>query len=59
MKSKWDGPADQAWSQKVASLAADALLDAKLIGPADLDAARELISQEIVVRLALGDRPKL
>ena len=45
------------WSQDIAELAADALIDAKLLGSDDLAKAKEIIAEEIWVRLNLGDFP--
>ena len=48
---------DQEWSQRIGILAADALLDAGLIQKADLKKAEVIISEEVLVRLTLQDRP--
>ena len=45
------------WSQDVAALAADALVDAKLIDVGSLAKATEIIAEEIWIRLNLGDYP--
>jgi len=45
------------WSNTVAELAADALIDTKLIHKEDLDKAIEVIAEEIYCRLCLGDTP--
>jgi len=45
------------WSQDIAVLAADALVDAKLLSSDDLAKATEIIAEEIWVRLNLGDFP--
>ena len=47
------------WSQDIAELAADALVDAKLIDPGNLARAKEIIAEEIWVRLNLGDFPAM
>ncbi len=48
---------DEAWSLKVADLAADRLLEAGLLMEDKLEAAIQLIAEEIGVRLALDARP--
>ena len=48
---------DKAWSDSVASIAASTLQVAKLLPDADYDRVREIIAEEILVRLILGDRP--
>jgi predicted Zn-dependent peptidase len=45
------------WSRRVAELAADVLVTAKLITKEQFDQSRDIITEEISVRLALGDRP--
>lgn len=45
------------WSQDIAGLAADALVDAKLIDAGSLGKAIAIIAEEIWVRLNLGDFP--
>ena len=45
------------WSQDLAGLAADALVDAKILRGDDLARAKEIIAEEIWVRLYLGDYP--
>jgi hypothetical protein len=52
-----DDEIDAAWSRRVAILAADALLTAKVILQEDLDRVSGIIAEEIYVRLALRDRP--
>jgi hypothetical protein len=47
----------KAWSDHVASLAADALVDARLIDRANFEDARRVIAEEIFVRLCLRDFP--
>ena len=46
------------WSQDMAVLAADALMDAKLIDPGNMARAVEISAEEIWVRLNLGDFPE-
>lgn len=46
------------WSQEVAALATDALVDAKLIDADCFAKAKEIIAEEIWVRLSLGDFPE-
>ncbi len=48
---------DKAWNDRMAELAVDALLTAKLLRKEDFSRAVEIVSEEISVRLALGDRP--
>ena len=45
------------WSQDIAELAADALVDAKLIDRSVMAKAKEVIAEEIWIRLNLGDFP--
>ena len=45
------------WSQDIAELAADALVDAKLIDAGTMGKAISIIAEEIWVRLNLGDYP--
>lgn len=45
------------WSQDIAELAADALVDAKIIDSGSLDSAKAIIAEEIWIRLNLGDYP--
>ena len=47
----------QQWSQGIAELAADALVDAKLIERSAMPKAKEIIAEEIWIRLQLGDFP--
>ena len=55
-----EGPlhlADLAWSNKIARLAADALLRAKAIEPQQYNRAVDIIAKETYDLLAVGDRP--
>ncbi len=45
------------WSEKVASLAVDRLVDAGLVKKEDFGSAVALAAEEIRVRLTLGDYP--
>jgi len=45
------------WCSDVAALAADALVDAKLVRHEECDRATEIIAEEILVRLCLEDYP--
>jgi hypothetical protein len=45
------------WSQAIAALVADALLDAKLLDPSHVARATEVIAEEIWVRVNMGDLP--
>jgi hypothetical protein len=47
----------KSWSDHVASLAADALVDARLINRDDFERAAAIISEELFVRLCLHDFP--
>jgi hypothetical protein len=48
---------DKNWSDRIAGLAVDALVTAKVLRKEDLSRAIEIVSEEISVRLALGDLP--
>jgi hypothetical protein len=48
---------DEAWSQSVAAIAADALVMAKLLAGSEQDRAKAIIAEEIYIRLIAGDRP--
>ena len=50
---------DQEWSQRVAELVADALVQAKLLPKQDFARATEIAAEEILARLCLGDRPPI
>lgn len=45
------------WSQHIAELAADALVDAKLIAAGSFERAKAIIAEEMLVRLNLCDYP--
>ena len=45
------------WSEKVAALGVDALVDQGLIKKADFQRASSIVAEEIRVRLAVGDYP--
>ena len=45
------------WSNKVAGLAADALVDRKLITKEQFPRAEEIIAEEVLARLSLLDYP--
>ena len=47
----------KSWSEGVAVLAVDALLDADLVKREDFDQAVSIVAEEILVRLVLGDYP--
>jgi hypothetical protein len=47
----------QTWSDAVAELAVDALVDARVVAKEDTERAVAVIAQEIFVRLILGDWP--
>jgi hypothetical protein len=48
---------DKEWSDRVAGLAVDALVYAKLLPLESLERAIEIVSEEVLVRLCLNDRP--
>jgi hypothetical protein len=50
---------DKKWSDGVATLVADALVDAGILKIEELEKALEIISEEINVRLCLNDYPKM
>ena len=45
------------WCNNVAALGVDILLDCKLIREEDVEQAIEIVAEEILVRLAIGDYP--
>ena len=47
----------RAWCDKVAAVGVDMLLEHGLVQPASFDAAKNLISEEIRIRIVMGDRP--
>ncbi|HEX8721686.1 MAG TPA: hypothetical protein VF736_13710 [Pyrinomonadaceae bacterium] len=47
----------QTWSEGVAELAVDALVDAGLIAKKDFERAVAVVAEEIFVRLVIGDYP--
>lgn len=48
---------DRPWTLRVAELAVDALLIAKIVDEADFARAIAIVEEEIRVRLAIGDLP--
>jgi hypothetical protein len=48
--------ADAAWSRKVAELAVDALVEAKIVARDDFERAVDVVTEEILVRLTMDDR---
>jgi len=48
---------DKIWSQRVAVLAADALVDAGFVTKSDFDSVTRIIAEEVSIRLLLEDRP--
>jgi hypothetical protein len=50
---------DESWSNAVAVLAADALVDGGVIDRSQLARATEIIAEEIEVRLICGDYPPI
>ena len=47
----------ESWSEKVAALGVDVLVDNGLIQKADFERATSIVAEEIRIRLALGDYP--
>ena len=47
----------KAWSDEIAPLIADALIDGGIVDPANLERAMEIIGVELLARLFLGDHP--
>jgi hypothetical protein len=45
------------WSDRVAALVVDALMDHKIVTKADFDCAMKIAAEEILVRLVMRDRP--
>ena len=45
------------WSDRMAGMAVDALLTAKIVQSDDFERAVEIVSEELSVRLSLGDNP--
>jgi predicted RNA-binding protein associated with RNAse of E/G family len=52
-----DGDTIQSWSDTVAGLAVDRLVDHGLVAREDFDRATRVIAEEILVRLAMEDYP--
>ena len=47
----------ESWSRKLAELAVDSLVTRRLVRKDDFDLAVEIVTEEILVRLALSDFP--
>ncbi len=47
----------ESWSEKVAALGVDVLVDNGLIQKADFERATSIVAEEIRIRLAMGDYP--
>lgn len=47
----------KSWSEDVAGLALDALVDCGIVRKEDFDRALSVVAEEILVRLCLGDYP--
>ena len=45
------------WSNKIAGIAVDALIDYGSVNEKDREASEEVVAEEILVRLILGDYP--
>jgi len=45
------------WCEGVAQIVVDALIEAKLIDPLQFDKAAEIVTEEITMRLTIGDYP--
>jgi hypothetical protein len=52
-----DSEIDMDWSRRVAALVTDALMSAKMLAKCDLERATAIAAEEILVRLAMRDRP--
>jgi hypothetical protein len=48
---------EMTWTERIANLAVDALLTAKLVKPEDFERAAAIVEEEIRVRLVMGDWP--
>ncbi len=48
---------DKAWSYSVASIAVSTLIVAGVLDSSQQERATEIVAEEILVRLAIGDRP--
>ncbi len=46
------------WSERIAGLAVDALVDADIVSKHEFDAAIDIVTMEIYIRLGLGDTPE-
>jgi hypothetical protein len=51
------GEIESEWCLRVADLAVDALVIAKIIGKADFERASAIVAEEIGARLSVEDRP--
>lgn len=58
-RSMSDEKTIRSWSEMVAGLGVDMLVDHGLIDRADFERAKTIVAEEIFVRLALGDYPPL
>jgi hypothetical protein len=47
----------KAWSEKIADLAVDALVHGNVLRKEQFSRARDIVAEEILVRLCLGDLP--
>jgi hypothetical protein len=47
----------QEWSDRIAGIAVDALIDFGSVSEKDRSGSAEVVSEEILVRLTLGDYP--
>jgi hypothetical protein len=47
----------RAWCHKVAALGVDMLIERGLALPDSFDAAKNLVAEEIRIRIVMGDRP--
>ena len=45
------------WTNKIAGIAVDALIDYGSVNEKDREASEEVVAEEILVRLILGDYP--
>jgi len=60
VRSRWNGidmDTLRGWCQKIAASAVDALADNSIVDRKQFERARDLVAEEILIRLAMGDRP--
>lgn len=60
LRTDMDKAADtalRAWCDKVAALGVDMLVERGFVQPATFDEAKNLVAEEIRIRILMGDRP--